>query len=133
MHSSQVFSHELFTIRSGSAVAGRVMVRIAGQIDFDSAADLERAVASVPGPGVRALVDLSGVEFIDCAGLGSLLRLIDRGVVTGVIRPSPVVRRLLGLTGCALPGRPVPGRLAARAKPAGAARRAYRPRSVLRP
>lgn len=50
----------------------------------------------------RVLLDLSGVEFMSSAFLGVLLSLRRRLAESGkslVVKPSPVVRQLLDLTG----------------------------------
>ncbi len=76
-------------------------VRVTGEIDIATAPRLRRALehASADASG-RVVVDLSGVTFMDCAGLGPLLeaeaRLGGRLLLRGV---PPSVFDLLRLTG----------------------------------
>ncbi|WP_327071160.1 STAS domain-containing protein [Kitasatospora sp. NBC_01302] len=89
----------------GLAVIGPVVrIDLSGDLDLDTSPQLAEAVAQalIHRPRV-AIIDLSAVDFCDCAGLSALLRVARR--VTGesaafhLERPSAVVRRLLQLTG----------------------------------
>ena len=52
----------------------RAVVRVAGDVDIDTAPRLRTAVVELLDLGHRALVvDVSGVEFIDSTGLGVLV------------------------------------------------------------
>ena len=76
-----------------------------GDLDMAAAFKLEPAIERVVSENaVDALVlDLAGVDFIDSAGVGSLLstqqRLNDLGVVATVKRPSAAVKRVLDISG----------------------------------
>ena len=78
-----------------------VRLEWAGDLDIASASVLSTALAVLADLGSRRVVlDLSGVAFMDCAGLGALLDADTRlpgGLV--LVGPSAPVRRLLGLTG----------------------------------
>lgn len=86
---------------------GHLKVALSGEIDILSAPQLRVTLDEALSEGVRTVeVDLSGVEFCDCYGLGVLLearrRASERGTVlrlAGVT--SPLVRRLLHQTGTA--------------------------------
>ncbi|MFI6151123.1 STAS domain-containing protein [Kitasatospora sp. NPDC051170] len=94
-------------------------VRARGEIDLDTAPrlrrELERALVEHP----MVVLDLSQVTFMDCAGLGALLRARSQAdhsgrrlVVHGVSRP---VARLLKLTGLTRRLVPAPGPAAGKA------------------
>ncbi len=83
--------------RAGLAVSGELDMRAAFQLE----SGLERLFREHP---VRRLeLDLSGVRFLDSAGLGSLLstheRAKDLGIEMEIVNPSDPVRRILDLTG----------------------------------
>lgn len=82
----------------------RVSVVVRGELDFDAdrwlGRDLEDALRrSVDG----VTLDLSAVDFCDCAGLSILLSLraqaLGQGKTVAVRSSSPMVERLLDLTG----------------------------------
>jgi len=55
-------------------VAGRAVIRVAGDVDIDTAPSLRSTVGELLEDGHRHLVvDVSGVEFIDSTGLGALV------------------------------------------------------------
>jgi anti-anti-sigma factor len=89
---------------STSEVSGHLVVALRGEFDLADgphvAAHLHTAMA-VHGPWV--IVDLAGLEFIDCSGLGVLVRLMKqtRGSSGGLTLAAPrkQVRRLLAITG----------------------------------
>lgn len=99
---------------------GSVVLVLRGGLDWASAADLRAAISAAvarhPRPSTIVL-DLSGVEFIDEIGVGTLVvgsRICRQiGIDLAVGSPSPLVRRLLGvgrterLASRNPPGRPV--------------------------
>ena len=76
-----------------------------GDLDMAAAFKLEPAIEQVVAKNdVQELVlDLEGVEFIDSAGLGSLLSTHDRlsslGIKSKITKPSEAVERVLDATG----------------------------------
>ncbi len=76
------------------------LVTVRGEIDMDNAGELVDALERVAG---TAVVDISGVTFIDSTGLQGLLRAQktarQRGDDLILRHPSRAVRRLLELTG----------------------------------
>ena len=82
---------------------GRVIVRLAGELDCASAAIAHLALERAATDGTEIALDLSRVVFLDAAGLRFLIsaqrraRAADRRMI--VRRPSRSVRRLLDLTG----------------------------------
>jgi anti-sigma B factor antagonist len=77
----------------------RKLVTVRGEIDMDNTGALVDAITTVAG---TAVVDLSGVTFIDSTGLQGLLRAQraarQRGDDLILRHPSRAVRRLLELT-----------------------------------
>lgn len=78
---------------------------VKGDLDMAAAFKLEPAIDRVVAENdVDELVlDLGGIEFIDSAGLGTLLstneRLNDLGIKSTIKRPSAAVERVLDATG----------------------------------
>ncbi|MFI2608938.1 STAS domain-containing protein [Kitasatospora sp. NPDC018619] len=79
------------------------VVRAHGEIDLDTAPALRRALAAALESHREVVLDLSEVTFMDCAGLGALVRArnqADRGGRRLVLRGADRrVVRLLKLTG----------------------------------
>lgn len=82
--------------------AGARRSRLAGEIDLSVVSQTKRRLGEViaAGPG-RVEVDLAEVEFIDAAGLGALVELVEearcRGVELVFLRPSAAVMRVMRL------------------------------------
>ncbi len=85
-------------------VAGTTVVALRGEIDLFVASHLAAHLDTLTAdPGSDLVVDLGGVSFIDCSGLGVLCRARNRALarrgrlrlVTGSAR----FRRMLGATG----------------------------------
>jgi anti-anti-sigma factor len=80
-------------------------VALAGDLDMAGAFKLEPAIERMVSETTVDLlvVDLAGVEFIDSAGVGSLVatqdRLSDLGIDARFRRPSEAVRRVLHVSG----------------------------------
>jgi stage II sporulation protein AA (anti-sigma F factor antagonist) len=77
-----------------------VTVRVAGEVDLDTAEQLAAGLGACHG---TVVVDLAGVTFIDSSGLGTLVRARNRLTSEGggllVAEPTERVRRLFELTG----------------------------------
>jgi anti-sigma B factor antagonist len=79
------------------------VVTISGEIDIASGPQLRDQLLSIMRrQGARLTLDLTGVTFIDCAGIGVLMAVRRRVQLEGgslrVLRASPRVRRVLALT-----------------------------------
>ena len=91
-----------FDVRA-SASDGVATVTVTGDLDCATAPRLRAALERVGAVGQTVLVDLSGTEFMDCAGVGVLMRSQARlrqlrgDLVVG--SPSGPVLRVLELTG----------------------------------
>jgi anti-anti-sigma factor len=85
---------------------GCLVLHPAGALDIARTpslrADLDELFAE---PGRHVVVDLSGVDFIDCAAIGALMSGRDRAARTGgslrALGATPRVRHILELTGVA--------------------------------
>lgn len=82
---------------------GRVVVALLGELDITGAAGAEAAIMALAARDQYLILDMSAVDFLDCAALGALLgvqRLARRsGGDVVLAAPQPHVRRLLALTG----------------------------------
>ena len=79
------------------------VVAIGGEIDIQSGPQLrDQLLGIIRRHGAGLALDLSGVTFIDCAGINVLLATRRRAQLEGgslrVLRASPRVRRLFALT-----------------------------------
>jgi anti-sigma B factor antagonist len=80
------------------------LVRLTGELDLVTARLLEEFLADVLRSGsARLVVDLAGVTFMDCTGLGVMLRARDASVSRGgglrLVALPRRIRALLALTG----------------------------------
>ena len=81
--------------------AGRVRMRLRGELDLASAPTLSDRLRSLREGGEPVVLDLDELEFIDMSGLRVLLAASDEASQDGwsfaVTRGSAQVRRLIGL------------------------------------
>jgi anti-sigma B factor antagonist len=79
---------------------GTPVVYLSGELDLTNAGELSAAIdaalASHPG---RLVLDASGLAFMDSSGIVLLVSATQRVQEVQVRDPSPVVRRLIELTG----------------------------------
>jgi len=83
-------------------------VRCSGELDLATAPQLERAVRGLAARGATAIeVDLARIEFMDCAGLGTLVALAEQAErapwTISITAMSLPVARLIALTGSSRP------------------------------
>jgi anti-sigma B factor antagonist len=82
---------------------GHVVVALRGEMDVTGVADAEAAITVLVVPGRCLVVDISVLDFIDCAALGAVLGVQELAWSTGgdlvLAAPQPHVERLLILTG----------------------------------
>jgi anti-sigma B factor antagonist len=80
-----------------------VLVTVAGEIDVATAAHLRGRLTALPARGRPVVADLSGVSFIDAAGLGVLASVARQARAQGtslhVVSPGLRLRRLFIITG----------------------------------
>jgi anti-anti-sigma factor len=83
--------------REGS---GALVVRVTGEVDMSNAATVQEVIDQVTGTGVKQLIfDLGGLEFIDSSGLAVLLTAAQKVPSVQLRNPSPIVRRVVEVTG----------------------------------
>ncbi|MEV4702757.1 STAS domain-containing protein [Actinoplanes sp. NPDC049316] len=87
------------------ADGGMVCLAVSGELDLASAEDLEEAVAVAAGrAGVREVcIELSGVTFLDAAGIAALIRARAAAMAANVLVRANgargVAARVLAVTG----------------------------------
>jgi anti-sigma B factor antagonist len=84
-------------ITSATAPDGTVTLTCAGEIDITSAPDFRRALDGVPA-GDHLVIDLTGVRFLDSAGVKVLYDHLGRQPEI-VLGPDSAIQRVLSLTG----------------------------------
>lgn len=88
------------TVASVREENGTPVVYLSGELDQTSAGQLSTAIgaalASHPG---RLVLDASGLTFMDSSGIALLASATQRVQEVQVRDPSPIVRRLIELTG----------------------------------
>jgi anti-sigma B factor antagonist len=88
----------------GATTAGLAAVAVSGEVDITTAPDLRAWLTRALDDGAaKVVLDLSGVEFMDSSGLSVLVgahrRLARLGGRLGIVGVSPIVARLLSVTG----------------------------------
>jgi anti-sigma B factor antagonist len=83
---------------------GGTIMAISGEVDVGTEAQLQQSLLRIIRERpARLMLDVSGVSFMDCAGLRALLvtrrRAEMRGVFLRLIATSAAVRRIIELTG----------------------------------
>jgi anti-sigma B factor antagonist len=87
-------------IDTRSDATGVAIVTVSGDLDISNAATLEQAVASITAERPERLIfDLSGLRFMDSAGIAVLLDAAGKVKAVHLRDPSPAVRRVVELTG----------------------------------
>jgi anti-sigma B factor antagonist len=87
------------TIATKVDAAGDPIVVLSGEIDMSNAGSLSAAVAPITAtPPSRLTFDLTGLRFIDSAGLAVLVSAAATTTVS-VRNPSPIVRSVIEATG----------------------------------
>ena len=81
--------------------AAATIVIVSGEVDLGTAARLEEQLRHYEQAGIRVIVDLEHVEFMDAAGLRVLVSASKRSSQEGfaVTPGSPQVQKLFELTG----------------------------------
>ncbi len=78
-------------LRVSSSTSGRVpTLRLEGSLD---ASELAELAAATPPPGARIVIDLSGLQSADAAGVDALRKLMKAGAV--LQGASPYIAQLL--------------------------------------
>jgi anti-sigma B factor antagonist len=81
---------------------GHIVVALRGELDLADAADVATALAAVIARKPEIIVDVAGLEFIDCSGAAALVRGRKLARLAGgelrLAAPQRRVRRMLTLT-----------------------------------
>jgi anti-anti-sigma factor len=93
-------------VAMASPASGAVQLTVRGELDIASAPELEAALERiVAGPHAVLVLDLTGLTFLDCAGMRPIRAarraLEARGGQLLVRHPIPIVERALRLGGLA--------------------------------
>jgi anti-sigma B factor antagonist len=79
---------------------GVPLVTLSGELDTSNVASLEEAVASITAAHPQRLIfDLSGLRFMDSAGIAALIGAASKVDTVHLREPSQMVRRVIELTG----------------------------------
>jgi anti-sigma B factor antagonist len=82
---------------------GHVVVALRGDLDVTGTGAAEAAITALVARGQSLVVDISGLDFMDCCSLGALLRVQGLARRSGgdlvLAAPQRGVLRLLALTG----------------------------------
>jgi anti-sigma B factor antagonist len=80
--------------------SGAQVVVLSGELDSSSAASLQERMATiVPQPAQPLIFDLAGLRFMDSAGIAVLLGAAKKVSSVSLRNPSPIIRRVLEITG----------------------------------
>jgi len=87
-------------IDSGRDPAGVPIITVSGELDASNSDALHAAVVSVAAARPEALVfNLSGLSYMDSAGISVLLSAAEKVAAVRLRDPSPAARRVIELTG----------------------------------
>jgi anti-sigma B factor antagonist len=87
------------TIRTDLRHADHALVRVAGEVDLDTAPELERRLVEVLQRGTPVVVDLGECSYMDSSGFRALHRASDFGRLVLVIPPGAFLSRVVRLAG----------------------------------
>ncbi len=79
---------------------GVPIVTLSGELDSSNAHSLEATVASITAQHPEQLIfDVSGLRFMDSAGIALLIGAASKVDAVHLRNPSPIVRRVVEITG----------------------------------
>jgi anti-sigma B factor antagonist len=79
---------------------GAQVVVLSGELDSSNAASLQERVESIaPQPAQPLIFDLTGLRFMDSAGIAVLIGATTRASSVSLRNPSPIIQRVLQATG----------------------------------
>jgi anti-sigma B factor antagonist len=79
---------------------GSPIVSLSGELDSSNAGSLEATLTSITAQHPERLIfELSGLRFMDSAGIAVLLRAAANVSAVHLRNPSPIVRRVVEVTG----------------------------------
>lgn len=81
-------------------LAGAQVVVLSGELDSSSADSLKERLASIAlQPAQQLIFDLTGLRFMDSAGIAVLIGAATKVHSVSICHPSPIIRRVLMTTG----------------------------------
>lgn len=92
-------------VTAGAGPAGDTVVTLHGDLDYDTVPELRRVVEPLLGheDPTPVVLDLTGLDFLDSAGIKALLDCRARAEAAGrrliLTSPQPMVLRVLEITG----------------------------------
>jgi anti-sigma B factor antagonist len=99
----RMLAEATLTLAEDAGSGGERVIRLRGELDIDSAPDLERVLLRSRPARQRVVLDLSELEFMDSTGLRVLLRaraVAEDGGWEVLLRDvPPTIRRLFDMTG----------------------------------
>ncbi len=82
------------------ASSGAPVIAIGGEVDLSNAATLQAKIDEIVGADAeRVVLDLSSLTFLDSTGIAVLVQLHNRLGSVQVRNPTPVVGRIIKVTG----------------------------------
>ena len=92
------------------------MITLSGELDYFTVPLLQQFVSDDRGPNEDIVFDMTGLGFVDVAGIGALASAVARARASGararVVSPSPMAARVISVLGLAelmgLPADPGP-------------------------
>jgi anti-anti-sigma factor len=79
---------------------GAPVIRLSGELDLMNAERVGAVIeAELSGGNERLVFDVSGLEFMDSSGIALLVSATRKAPQVEVRNPTPIVRRLIELTG----------------------------------
>ena len=79
---------------------GTTIIRLSGDLDMTSIRQVSGAIdAALGGRRAKVIVDASGLTYMDSSGVALMVRVSQTAQEVQVRNPTPIVRRLIQLTG----------------------------------
>jgi anti-sigma B factor antagonist len=79
---------------------GARVVSVAGELDSSNVEQLDALMSTLAqNPPQRLIFELGGLRFMDSAGIAVLVRAAGKTGVVQIRNPSPIVRRVIEVTG----------------------------------
>ncbi len=92
-------AHPAFTIRTDLRHADHAVVAVAGEVDLETAPELERRLVEVLERGTPVIVDLDECTYMDSSGFRTLHRAAGLGRIVLVLSPGASLARVVRLAG----------------------------------
>ena len=91
---------QALVVASGREEDGTPVIYLSGELDLLSAERFGTAIdAALGGHPGRLIVDASGLNFMDSSGIVLLISAARRAAEVHVRHPTPIIQRLIELTG----------------------------------